>query len=56
MSTAEAVSVYYQSMMNSYYYGESQINVDGLVQNIIGAVAKETRDDLEKLKNYFRKG
>ena len=53
MSTAEAVSVYYQSMMNSYYYGESQINVDGLVQNIIGAVAKETRDDLEKLKNYF---
>ena len=53
MSTAEAVSVYYQSMMNAYYYGDSEISVDSLVQNIIGAVAKESRDDLEKLKNYF---
>lgn len=53
MSTAEAVSVYYQSMMHSYYYGESSINIDLLVQNLIGAVAKESRDDLEKLRNYF---
>lgn len=53
MSTAEAVSVYYQSMMNSYYYGEAEISVDSLVQNIIGAVAKESREDIEKLKSYF---
>lgn len=53
MSTAEAVSVYYQAMMHSYYYGESHINIDYLVQNLIGAVVKESRDDLEKLRSYF---
>lgn len=53
MSTAEAVSVYYQTMMNAYYYGDSKISLDSMVQNILGAVAKESRDDLEKLRNYF---
>lgn len=53
MSTSEAVSVYYQTMMNSYYYGDSKISIDSMVQNILGAVAKESRDDLEKLRNYF---
>ena len=53
MSTAEAVSVYYQTMMTSYYYGDSNIGLDSMVQNILGAVAKENRDDLEKLRNYF---
>ena len=53
MSTAEAVSVYYQTMMTSYYYGDSTISLDSMVQNILGSVAKESRDDLEKLRNYF---
>lgn len=53
MSTAEAVSVYYQTIMQSYYYGDSKISIDSMVQNIIGAVAKENRDDLEKLRSYF---
>ncbi|MBQ7917108.1 MAG: AAA family ATPase [Firmicutes bacterium] len=54
MSTAEAVSVYYQTMMNGYYYGDRSMDVDCLVQNLLGAVAKENRDDLQKVKGYFQ--
>lgn len=53
MSTAEAVSVYCQSAMNSFYYGDGKMNMDAMVQNILGAVVKENREDLEKLKSYF---
>lgn len=53
MSTAEAVSVYYQSMMSAYYYGDGTISMDALVQNLVGAVVKENRDDLEKIRGYF---
>jgi len=53
MSTAEAVSVYYQTMITGYYYGEGHMNVDCLVQNLLGAIAKENKDDLEKVKGYF---
>lgn len=53
MSTAEAVSVYYQSMMAAYYYGDGTISMDCLVQNLVGAVVKENRDDLEKIRGYF---
>lgn len=53
MSTAEAVSVYFQTAMDSYYYGDGNITADKLVQNIKGAVVKENSDDIKKLKNYF---
>ena len=53
MSTAEAVSVYYQSALHSYYYGNKKIQMSTLVENLIGSVAKENKDDLPKLKNYF---
>ncbi|MCM1540844.1 MAG: AAA family ATPase [Blautia sp.] len=53
MSTAEAVSVYYQAMITGYYYGDARIDMDCLVQNLVGAVSKENRDDLEKVKEYF---
>jgi MoxR-like ATPase len=53
MSTAEAVSVYYQSAMSAYYYDDGNMNMDRVVQNILGAVLKENREDLNKLKNYF---
>ncbi|AGY76940.1 ATP-binding protein [Clostridium autoethanogenum] len=53
MSTAEAVSVYYQTMMTAYYYGDSKINLNSMAQNIMGAALKESRDDLEKIKSYF---
>lgn len=53
MSTAEAVSVYFQTAIDSYYYSDGKITTDKLVQNIKGAVIKENREDLSKLKNYF---
>lgn len=53
MSTAEAVSVYFQTAINSYYYDDGSITMDKLVQNVKGAVMKENADDLNKLKSYF---
>ena len=52
MSTAEAVSLYYQSALSSYYYG-GDITMDTLAQNIRAAVLKESRDDLPRLKAYW---
>lgn len=53
MSTAEAVSVYYQTMITAYYYGDSHMSLDCMVQNLVGAIAKENKDDLGKVKEYF---
>ncbi len=53
MSTAEAVSVYYQTLLTGYYYGDGTVSTDCLVQNLLGAVAKESREDIEKIKGYF---
>lgn len=52
MSTAEAVSVFYQTMSNAWYY-EEKINLADLTENLNNAVCKDTKDDLEKLKSYF---
>lgn len=54
MSTAEAVSVFYQTMMSAYYYGDSKISMDDMVQNLVGAVVKENKDDLPKIRSYFQ--
>lgn len=53
MSTAEAVSVYYQTLLTAYYYGDSQMDVNCLVQNLVGALSKENKEDLSKVKGYF---
>lgn len=53
MSTAEAVSVYYQTMMSAYYYGDGEMDTGCLVQNLTGAIMKETKEDLEKIRSYF---
>ncbi len=53
MSTAEAVSVYYQTMLTGYYYGDGSMSVGCLVQNLVGAISKENKEDLEKVKGYF---
>lgn len=55
MSTAEAVSVYVQSAMTSYYYEEGGLSMERLVQNMLGTVAKESTKDLSVLKSYFSK-
>ncbi len=54
MSTAEAVSVYYQALSHAWYYGDGRINLNVLTENLLGAVCKEDKHDLEKLKGYFR--
>lgn len=53
MSTAEAVSVFYQTLISSYYYGDKEVSISNLVSNISSAVTKENNDDLVVLKNYF---
>lgn len=55
MSTAEAISVYYQTMMSAWYYGDGSGRLDegALVENLVGAVAKESDEDLKKIAGYF---
>ena len=53
MSTAEAVSVYYQTMMGAYYYGTGTIDVRALTANLTGALGQEPGEDLERLRGYF---
>jgi MoxR-like ATPase len=53
MSTAEAVSVYYQTALTGFYYDNGRVTAENLVQSMMGAVVKENRDDLPKLKAYF---
>jgi MoxR-like ATPase len=55
MSTAEAVSVYVQSAMTSYYFEDRKITLDRLVQNLAGTVVKENDKDRGILKAYFSK-
>jgi MoxR-like ATPase len=52
MSTAEAVSLYYQSALTAYYYGD-EISMETLAQNIRSAVLKESKDDLPRLRSYW---
>jgi MoxR-like ATPase len=54
MSTAEAVSVYYQSALDAYYYRDGKIHMQNLTENLLGAIVKENKDDLPRLKDYFQ--
>lgn len=53
MSTAEAISVYYQTFMDAYYYGDGTMSEQNLVENLVGAVTKESQEELEKIRSYF---
>ncbi len=53
MSTAEAVSVYYQTMMGAYYYGKGTMDLRSMAANLVGALGQEPGEDLEKLRGYF---
>lgn len=55
MSTAEAVSVYVQSAMTSFFYDGKPMSMERLVQNMLGTVAKEDPKDIQVLKSYFAK-
>lgn len=53
MSTAEAVSVYYQTMMGAYYYGGGTMDLRAMTANLTGALGQEPGEDLERLRGYF---
>lgn len=53
MSTAEAVSVYYQTLSDAWYFEQKKMSLASLTQNLTNAVCKDSKDDLEKLKAYF---
>ena len=53
MSTAEAVSVYFQTLMTAWYYGDGHMEERCLVENLVGAVAKESREDMDRIEGYF---
>lgn len=53
MSTAEAISVYYQTLMGAWYYGDGTMEESKLVENLVGAVAKESGEDLSRIEGYF---
>ena len=53
MSTAEAVSVFYQTISHAWYYGDGKTDLSVMTENLLGAVCKESMDDLQKLKLYF---
>ncbi len=54
MSTAEAVSVYFQTISHAWYLGGGRVDLSVLTESLLGAVCKENKDDLDKLKSYFR--
>lgn len=40
-------------MIGGYYYGDENMDVDSLVQNLVGALSKENKEDLGRVKDYF---
>ncbi len=53
MSTAEAVEVGFASSLQAYYFGQTSVKPDHIIDNIIGAALKENEEDLKKLRLYF---
>lgn len=53
MITAEAVSVGYAAALHSYYYGNSQLTANHLLQSLVGTALKDAPEDLKKLRHYF---
>lgn len=54
MSTAEATSVYTQSVMSAYYYGKSRIEMGDIVQHLARTIVKDSSESLAKLEQYFQ--
>jgi hypothetical protein len=46
--------VYYQALCHAWYYGSGRIEPAVLTEGLLGAVCKENKDDLEKLRSYFK--
>jgi MoxR-like ATPase len=54
MSTAEAVSVGFNSALYAAFFGQRTVEPEHLVINMAGAVVKDNPDDLKVLSNYWQ--
>lgn len=54
LSTAEAVQVYQQTVVDAHYYHDDEISMKTFVNNIKSAVIKDKEEDLKTLKNYVK--
>ncbi len=52
MSTAEAISVLFQSAILAQHFGDGEVGPRELARSLVGAVAKESADDLKALREY----
>ena len=53
LSTAEAISVLFQSGILAQSFGSGAVSPDDLARALVGAVAKEGADDLKAVREYF---
>ncbi|NJR48303.1 MAG: AAA family ATPase [Leptolyngbyaceae cyanobacterium CSU_1_3] len=53
MSTAEAVSVGVSAGLDARYFGNSVVESEHIVRNLVGTVLKDNPEDAKKLKHYF---
>lgn len=53
MSTAEAVSVGFNSALYASFFGDSRVDPEHVVINLAGTVVKDNADDLKVLRNYW---
>jgi MoxR-like ATPase len=52
LSTAEAISVLFGGSILAEHFGGGQVSIEDIARSLVGAVAKEGRDDLGALREY----
>ncbi|MCX4246531.1 ATP-binding protein [Paraliomyxa miuraensis] len=52
MSTAEAISVLFNSAILAQHFGDGAVGPKELARSLVGAVAKESAEDLKSLREY----
>jgi MoxR-like ATPase len=52
LSTAEAISVLFNSTILAQHFGKGKVTPDDLLRSMVGAVAKEGPDDLKVMREY----
>jgi MoxR-like ATPase len=53
MSTAEAVSVAFSSVLHAHYYDGGVVRPEHLVHSLMGSALKDAPEDATKLRHYF---
>ena len=52
LSTAEAISVLFNSGILAQHFGDGAVTPEDLVRSLLGAVAKESHDDVKAVREY----